>query len=141
MIINRQENVKSLKCHPQYFEAVKKGFKTFELRYNDRNFLRGDDIILLEYDPVENKYSGDVILLKGIEEVITHNDCPGIKLGYCVFSECENSFEIVKYDPNTIKIGEKFIDYHLGEVEISYVLTYLDFPDGLMTGYCIISYC
>ncbi len=27
-----------LKCHPDYFEALRDGTKTFECRYNDRDF-------------------------------------------------------------------------------------------------------
>lgn len=40
-----------LKCHPEYFEAIKNGTKTFECRYNDRNYQVGDELLLREYDP------------------------------------------------------------------------------------------
>lgn len=47
-----------LKTYPNFFQVVEKGEKTFEVRKNDRNFKIGDNIILDEYDPIENMYSG-----------------------------------------------------------------------------------
>lgn len=38
-----------LKIHPTYFFDVKEGIKTFEVRYNDRNFKVGDFLLLREY--------------------------------------------------------------------------------------------
>jgi len=40
-----------LKIWPQYYEAVANGSKTFELRKNDREFQKGDEVVLKEYDP------------------------------------------------------------------------------------------
>lgn len=40
-----------LKIWPQFFEAVKSGVKTFELRVNDREFQTGDMVRLVEWDP------------------------------------------------------------------------------------------
>lgn len=40
----------SLKCKKEYFQAVKSGAKTFELRKNDRDFKVGKKLILLEID-------------------------------------------------------------------------------------------
>ena len=37
-----------LKCQPIYFEQVIKGFKTFELRNNDRKFKKGDLVIFTD---------------------------------------------------------------------------------------------
>lgn len=48
-----------LKIKPKYFKDVAKGDKTFEVRYNDRNFKVGDIICLEEFD---NKgYTGKFI--------------------------------------------------------------------------------
>ena len=42
----------SLKIWPRYFEAVKKGLKTFEVRVeDDKKFAFGDYVTLKEYDP------------------------------------------------------------------------------------------
>lgn len=38
-----------LKIERPYFEAVKDGRKTFEIRYNDRGFQAGDTVWLREY--------------------------------------------------------------------------------------------
>ena len=38
-----------VKITPQYFEAVLNGIKTFEVRYNDRNYKVGDTLILREF--------------------------------------------------------------------------------------------
>ena len=35
-----------LKIEPSYYEAVLDGDKTFEIRYNDRGYQKGDTIIL-----------------------------------------------------------------------------------------------
>lgn len=40
-----------LKIHPEFFNAVENGSKTFELRVNDREFQTGDRVKLNEWDP------------------------------------------------------------------------------------------
>lgn len=47
--------IHELKVKPVYFEAVKEGIKTFELRRDDRNFKVGDILLLREW---EHQYSG-----------------------------------------------------------------------------------
>lgn len=39
-----------LKTWPAYFEATWRGDKTFEIRYEDRGFQKGDTVILREWD-------------------------------------------------------------------------------------------
>ncbi len=43
-----------LKIWPQYYEAVKNGSKTFEVRENDRAYQKGDTVRLRNYDPKHN---------------------------------------------------------------------------------------
>lgn len=40
-----------LKCWPSYFEAILKGQKKFEVRYNDRDYAVGDRLRLREWNP------------------------------------------------------------------------------------------
>lgn len=42
--------VHNLKILPMYFEEVRLGNKTFELRKNDRHYNIGDTLILKEFD-------------------------------------------------------------------------------------------
>lgn len=43
------ERSHELKTHAAYFEAVKRGWKTFEVRRDDRGFQKGDMVTLLNY--------------------------------------------------------------------------------------------
>ncbi|MES0334785.1 MAG: DUF3850 domain-containing protein [Candidatus Magnetobacterium sp. LHC-1] len=47
-----------LKTWPEYFEKVITDEKRFEIRKNDRDFKVGDKLILIEFDPVTQKYTG-----------------------------------------------------------------------------------
>lgn len=47
-----------LKCHPEFFEEVRTGVKTFEIRFNDRGFKIGEGIRLREFNPTVKKYTG-----------------------------------------------------------------------------------
>lgn len=46
-----------LKIWPRYFEAVKSGEKTFEVRDNDRGFQKGDTVTLREYEIQRDYYT------------------------------------------------------------------------------------
>lgn len=50
--------IHKLKIRPGYFEAVLYGSKTFEVRKNDRGFNYGDEVLLQEWFPEAEKYSG-----------------------------------------------------------------------------------
>lgn len=50
--------IHALKTLPEYFEAVIKGEKLFEVRKNDRNYQRGDLLALNEYDKKGKAYTG-----------------------------------------------------------------------------------
>lgn len=83
-----------LKTWPQYYTAVKKGTKTFEVRNNDRNFTVGDILLLKEYIPAREHgiggytggYTGDetkvevTYVLKDYEPLNSEYVVLGIKI-------------------------------------------------------------
>lgn len=50
-----------LKTWPEYFEAVASGVKTFELRFDDRDYQVGDHLMLREWS-VTDGYTGSVVV-------------------------------------------------------------------------------
>lgn len=44
-------DVHDLKIHPEHFKPVWCGEKTFEIRFNDRDYKVGDLLDLHEFDP------------------------------------------------------------------------------------------
>lgn len=48
----------ALKTWPYYFVPVLHGIKTFEIRKNDRDFKEGDQLLLREWDPRSEDYTG-----------------------------------------------------------------------------------
>lgn len=50
-----------LKIHPEPFEAVTKGVKTFEYRFDDRGYKVGDILKLREYDPTQKTFTNKQI--------------------------------------------------------------------------------
>lgn len=86
-----------LKCWPEFFERIKDGSKTFEVRRDDRGFQAGDSVLLREFDPsvrgvLEKGAYTDRSLLARIGFVLhavpqTHGFAPGLNLGdWVVFS-------------------------------------------------------
>lgn len=66
---DRQPIIHNVKCHSQYFWAVRAGMKPFEIRYNDRDYRVGDFINLLEYvtehrrpEQCEDGYTGESLM-------------------------------------------------------------------------------
>jgi hypothetical protein len=70
-----------LKTETEYYQAVEKGLKQFELRKNDRNFKVGDILILVE---VVNEYAtGRKLGLPPIKYIM-HGGKYGLDEGYCI---------------------------------------------------------
>jgi len=53
--------VHKLKLHPEYFKEVCTGKKSFEIRKNDRDFKIGDTLLLQEFKPGTQEYTGRVV--------------------------------------------------------------------------------
>lgn len=73
----------NLKLVQPFFNEVKNGTKTFELRRNDRDFKVGDEVVLKEYDMMRNKFSGNEV--KVIITFILINRA-GLDEDFCIFS-------------------------------------------------------
>lgn len=50
--------IHALKTDIGYFDEVNEGYKTFEVRKNDRPFTPGDNILLQEWAPETKTYTG-----------------------------------------------------------------------------------
>ena len=51
-----------VKIFPSYFEAQVNNSKNFEIRKNDRNYQVGDLLLLEEYDPTTENYTGREVM-------------------------------------------------------------------------------
>jgi hypothetical protein len=75
--------VHELKAWPEFYELVTVGEKTAELRKNDRDFHRGDQLLLREWCPKTGRYTGHECLVN-ISGVLTSS--PGMRRGFCLIS-------------------------------------------------------
>ncbi|MGI1820044.1 DUF3850 domain-containing protein [Lactobacillus johnsonii] len=50
--------IHELKILPEYYKAQVEGKKNFEIRKNDCNYKIGDKLVLKEYDPETNSFTG-----------------------------------------------------------------------------------
>lgn len=50
--------VHKLKIWPEFFYPAEAGIKCFEIRKNDRDFKILDEVILMEYSPKKQKFTG-----------------------------------------------------------------------------------
>jgi hypothetical protein len=83
--IKRGKEMKShdLKCWPEFFDAVRRNDKRFELRRNDRDFGAGDLLMLHEWEPGTEKYTGRVAA-RWVHYIL--KDWSGLEPGFCVMS-------------------------------------------------------
>ena len=54
----RAQGVHELKCWKQFYAEVEAGRKTFEIRWNDRDYCVGDVLLLKEWDHLADGYTG-----------------------------------------------------------------------------------
>lgn len=69
----------SLKVEPQYFDALIEGRKTFEVRFNDREFQVGDVLAFLEYD--KGRYTGAPVFKRTVSYILT-DEFIGLTTGF-----------------------------------------------------------
>lgn len=71
-----------LKILPEYFKEIVLGKKKFEIRKNDRDFKKYDNVKLREFK--DGIYTGNYVLAR-IDYVFNERTL-GLEKGYCVFS-------------------------------------------------------
>ena len=77
--------IHELKTWKEYFVAVFRADKTFELRKNDRDFCVGHELLLKEYDNEKQEYTGR-ILHRRISYIIRGEQGKqfGLQEGFCI---------------------------------------------------------
>lgn len=58
MSAEREPLAHRIKCWPEYFDAIARGLKTFEVRKNDRDYRAGDLLAICEWDPQTREFTG-----------------------------------------------------------------------------------
>ena len=74
--------IHELKTWQPYFEQVKSGLKTFELRENDRDFKIGDELLLKEYSASHDEFTGNFCHRR--VDFILHGGRFGLEDGFCI---------------------------------------------------------
>ena len=75
--------IHELKTVNPFFRNVSRCEKRFELRKNDRDFQRGDILILKEYKPETNTYTGKECVVR-IQSILA--GFTGLEDGYCILA-------------------------------------------------------
>lgn len=70
-----------LKILPQYFQSVWNGTKTFEVRKDDRDYQRGDILVLREWD--NGSYTGSAVCVK-VTYILQDAEKYGLQDGYII---------------------------------------------------------
>lgn len=74
--------IHEIKIRPEYFDAVCKREKTFELRRNDRNYKKGDYLVLKEWD---GYFTGREIT-RYVNYILFDWMVEGLESGYCIMN-------------------------------------------------------
>ena len=67
------KKIHELKIWPEHFPHVQSGYKPIELRKNDRQYMVGDVLKLMEWDPETGAYTGRMTC-KEIRDVFRFSD-------------------------------------------------------------------
>ncbi|CAM2902826.1 DUF3850 domain-containing protein [Flavobacterium frigoris] len=70
-----------LKIYPEHYRNVLLGLKKVEVRLNNRNYQENDLLLLNEYDPNKQKYTGGQVIRK-VDFII--KDVAGLAHNYVV---------------------------------------------------------
>lgn len=75
--------IHALKQLPPYFEAVLSGEKSFEVRFADRPYSKGDLLALNEYDAETQSYTGRSVLVY-VDYILSEPEY--VKSGYVIMA-------------------------------------------------------
>lgn len=79
--LENKTKVHTIKLAKMYYEDVKSGKKSFELRKNDRGYKQGDILRMLEY--AEGEWTGRELV---VEVTYLLEDYAGLEEGYCIMA-------------------------------------------------------
>jgi ParB family chromosome partitioning protein len=74
-----------IKIWPEFYNAICRGAKKFELRINDRDYKEGQYLELQEFEPAQDMYTGRKLTVR-ILDMITSYQCAGLQDGYVCMS-------------------------------------------------------
>jgi hypothetical protein len=92
-----------LKSWPEFFEPIAQGAKSFDLRFNDRNFNIGDIVHYREWEPTSKEYTGRVYtsrvayILDGIGGGGCVEPMRGLMRGFCILGLEDVSTDTLKH--------------------------------------------
>jgi hypothetical protein len=108
-----------LKTWPSYFKDIISGDKNFEVRKDDRNFQKGEGLVLMEFDPMEEAYTGRSMAFE--ISYILPGGLFGIEEGYCVIGlkrpRIENNATYELFYKTAVKYIQDAIDAGLIDSE------------------------
>ena len=107
-----------LKLNQKYFDDVAKRRKPFEIRYNDRDYKEGDNIVFCEVDDDGNRIVSDELIYRYIHAKIGFmlRDFVGLQDGYVAFA-LEN-VETVIHEPHVVIHEHTFVRREDGGIEL-----------------------
>ncbi len=76
----RPEIDHELKVWPEYYAALASGAKPFEIRKDDRGFLENDVLLLREYSPGMDEYTGRELKAR-VTYILRGNEAMGFAFG------------------------------------------------------------
>lgn len=78
------KRVHELKTDPAIWKASADGLKTFEIRFNDRDYQVGDDLLMRAFDREKQEYTGEWSLSR-VQYILTDTKY-GMQDGYVILA-------------------------------------------------------
>lgn len=82
--LEQKECLHVLKTWPPFFDEVRRGWKAFEIRKDDRGYNTHDILLLREWDPKKKEYTRRIHACK--VGYVMRGPQFGLEEGYCVMS-------------------------------------------------------